>query len=229
MKDGVILAVSLIRTILLYMLIIFSLKIMGKRQISELQTSELVVTLLVSNIATIPMQNPGQPLISGAIPIIALVIFEVVVSVIMLKNSKFRKFLCGSPIVVIDDGKIMQNELKTLRMTVEDLSEELRQLDVFSLEDVSYAIVETNGKLSVLKKPDKQPPDASSLGIEVPDEGIDAVVVSDGEISDFSLSLCGLSKEWIEEVVQNENIKISDIFIMTANKNKDYNIIENEI
>jgi Predicted membrane protein len=229
MKDGVILAVSLIRTILLYMLIIFSLKIMGKRQISELQTSELVVTLLVSNIATIPMQNPGQPLISGAIPIIALVIFEVVVSVIMLKNSKFRKFLCGSPIVVIDDGKIMQNELKTLRMTVEDLSEELRQLDVFSLEDVSYAIVETNGKLSVLKKPDKQPPDASSLGIEVPDEGIDAVVVSDGEISDFSLSLCGLSKEWIEEVVQNENIKISDIFIMTANKNKDYNIIEKEI
>ena len=229
MKDGVILAVSLIRTILLYMLIIFSLKIMGKRQISELQTSELVVTLLVSNIATIPMQNPGQPLISGAIPIIALVIFEVVVSVIMLKNSKFRKFLCGSPIVVIDDGKIMQNELKTLRMTVEDLSEELRQLDVFSLEYVSYAIVETNGKLSVLKKPDKQPPDASSLGIEVPDEGIDAVVVSDGEISDFSLSLCGLSKEWIEEVVQNENIKISDIFIMTANKNKDYNIIEKEI
>lgn len=211
------------------MLIIFALKIMGKRQISELQTSELVVTLLISNIATIPMQNPGQPLISGAIPIIVLVVFEVIVSIIMLKNSKFRKFICGSPIVVIDDGKIMQNELKMLRMTVEDLFEELRQIDVFSIEDVSYAIVETNGKLSVLKKTGKQPPDASTLGIEVPDEGIDAVVVSDGEISDFSLSLCGLSKEWIDEVLQDENIDISDVFIMTANKGKKYNIIEKEI
>ncbi len=211
------------------MLIIFALKIMGKRQISELQTSELVVTLLISNIATIPMQNPGQPLISGAIPIIVLVVFEVIVSIIMLKNSKFRKFICGSPIVVIDDGKIMQNELKMLRMTVEDLFEELRQIDVFSIEDVSYAIVETNGKLSVLKKTGKQPPDASTLGIEVPDEGIDAVVVSDGEISDFSLSLCGLSKEWIDEVLQDENIDISDVFIMTANKEKKYNIIEKEI
>ena len=123
----------------------------------------------------------------------------------------------------------MQNELKMLRMTVEDLFEELRQIDVFSIEDVSYAIVETNGKLSVLKKTGKQPPDASTLGIEVPDEGIDAVVVSDGEISDFSLSLCGLSKEWIDEVLQDENIDISDVFIMTANKEKKYNIIEKEI
>ena len=202
---------------------------MGKRQISELQTSELVVTLLISNIATIPMQNPGQPLISGAIPIIILVAFEVIVSVIMLKSSKFRKFICGSPIVVINDGKIMQNELKMLRMTIEDLFEELRQIDIFSIEDIAYGIVETNGKLSVLKKPDKQPPDASTLGIEVPDDGIDAVVVSDGEISDFSLSLCGLSKPWIDEVLKGENVDIGDVFIMTANKNKQYNIIKKEI
>ncbi len=202
---------------------------MGKRQISELQTSELVVTLLISNIATIPMQNPGQPLISGAIPIIILVAFEVIVSVIMLKSSKFRKFICGSPIVVINDGKIMQNELKMLRMTIEDLFEELRQIDIFSIEDIAYGIVETNGKLSVLKKPDKQPPDASTLGIEVPDNGIDAVVVSDGEISDFSLSLCGLSKPWIDEVLKGENVDIGDVFIMTANKNKQYNIIKKEI
>lgn len=202
---------------------------MGKRQISELQTSELVVTLLISNIAAIPMQNTGQPLISGVVPIIVLIAFEVIVSIIMLKNSKFRKLICGSPIVVINNGKVMQNELKMLRMTIEDLFEELRQMDVFSLDDVSYAIVETNGKLSVLKKTDKQPPDASSLGVVVPDNGIDAVVISDGEISDFSLSLCGLSKDWIDGVLKGQNININDVFIMTANKNKQYNIIRKEL
>ncbi len=222
-------AISLIRTVLLYILIIFALKTMGKRQISELQTSELVVTLLISNIAAIPMQNTGQPLISGVVPIIVLIAFEVIVSMLMLKNSKFRRLICGSPIVVINNGKVMQNELKMLRMTIEDLFEELRQMDVFSLADVSYAIVETNGKLSVLKKTDKQPPDASSLGVVVPDNGIEAVVVSDGEISDFSLSLCGLSKDWVDGVLNGQNININDVFIMTANKNKQYNIIRKEI
>lgn len=222
-------AISLIRTVLLYILIIFALKTMGKRQISELQTSELVVTLLISNIAAIPMQNTGQPLISGVVPIIVLIAFEVIVSILMLKNSKFRKLICGSPIVVINNGKVMQNELKMLRMTIEDLFEELRQMDVFSLADVSYAIVETNGKLSVLKKNDKQPPDASSLGVVVPDNGIEAVVVSDGEISDFSLSLCGLSKDWVDGVLNGQNININEVFIMTANKNKQYNIIRKEI
>lgn len=201
---------------------------MGKRQISELQTSELVVTLLISDLAAIPMQNTGQPLISGIIPIVVLICFEITISMIMLKNSKFRKFICGSPIVVINNGKIMQNELKILRMTIEDLFEELRQLEIFSLEDVAFAMVETNGKLSVLKKPDKQPPDASSLGVVVPDNGIDAVIVSDGEISDFSLSLCGLSKDWVYRVLNGQNINISEVFIMTANKNKQFNIIRKE-
>ena len=228
-RDGFKLAVSLIRTVLLYILIVLALKITGKRQISELQTSELVVTLLISNIATIPMQNPGQPLVSGVIPIIVLVALEVIVSVLMLKSSKFRKLICGSPVVLIKEGKIMQNELKMLRMTVEDLFEELRQMDVFSIEDVDYAIAETNGTLSVLKKQEKQPPSASTLGIKTQNEGIEAVVVSDGEISDFSLGLCGLSKKWLEGILQDEKISLGEIFIMTANKNKIYKIIKKEI
>ena len=228
-RDGFKLAVSLIRTVLLYILIVLALKITGKRQISELQTSELVVTLLISNIATIPMQNPGQPLVSGVIPIIVLVALEVIVSVLMLKSSKFRKLICGSPVVLIKEGKIMQNELKMLRMTVEDLFEELRQMDVFSIEDVDYAIAETNGTLSVLKKQEKQPPNASTLGIKTQNEGIEAVVVSDGEISDFSLGLCGLSKKWLEGILQDEKVSLGEIFIMTANKNKIYKIIKKEI
>ena len=220
--------ISLIRTILLYVVIILAIKIMGKRQISDLQTSELVVTLMVSNIATIPMQNTAQPLLSGVIPILVLICCEVLVSIFMLKNSKFRKMICGKPVVIVDNGEIQQEELKNLRLSVEDLCQQLRQVDVFSIEDVAFAIIETNGKLSVLKKSEKQPPDASALKVTVPEAVIDTVVISDGEVSDFSLSLCGLTKGWVMDILKKKKLNVADVFIMTANKNKEYNIIEKE-
>lgn len=142
--------ISLIRTLLLYAVILAAVRLMGKRQISELQTSELVVTLLVSDIAAIPMQDTGQPLLSGLLPIAILVFCEIVTSVLMLKSPRARRLICGRPIVVIDDGNILQSELRRLRMTTEDLCEELRQKDVFRLEDVAYAIIETNGRMSVV-------------------------------------------------------------------------------
>lgn len=220
--------ISLIRTILLYIIIILAVRLMGKRQISELQTSELVVTFLISDIAAIPMQDTGQPLVSGFIPIAVLVCLEIILSAIMLKNSKFRKFICGKPIIVINNGKIEQRELRRLRMSTEDLFEQLRQLDVFNIQDISYALIETNGKMSILKKAKHQQPDASALGITIPDHGIDAVVISDGEISDFSLSLCGLTKEWVYGILQGKNLKLNDVFIMTANKNRNYYIVKKE-
>lgn len=222
-------SISLIRTILLYGIIILAIKLMGKRQISDLQTSELVVTLLVSNIAAIPMQNTGQPLISGIIPIAILVCCEVFISFIMLKNSKFRRAICGRPIVIIKDGKLQQNELRNLRMSTEDLFQQLRQMDIFNIQDLAFAIIETNGQLSVLKKTEKQQPDAATLGIVIPDKGVDTVVVSDGEICDFSLSVCGLTRDWVQGVLHGQNINMKDVFIMTANKTKEYHIIKKEI
>ena len=221
-------AISFIRTLLLYIVIIAAVRLMGKRQISELQTSELVVTLLISDIAAIPMQNTGQPLVSGFLPIAVLVACELIVSALMLKSAKFRRFVCGKPIIVINNGKIDQFQMKRLRMSTEDLSEQLRQMDVFHIEDVSYAIVETNGKLSVLKKPDKLQPDNSMLGIVIPDNGIETVIISDGEISQFSVSLCGLSQEWIDGVLQGENIKQTDVFLMTADRKRNYHIVKKE-
>lgn len=220
--------ISLIRTLFLYAVIIAAIRIMGKRQISELQTSELVVTLLISDLAVIPMQNTSQPLVSGFIPIATLVICELIISSIMVKNSKFRKFICGSPIVVINNGKVDQVQMKRLRITIEDLFEQLRQADVFNISDVAFAIVETNGKMSVIKKPESEPPNASSLGIIIPNKGIDAVVVSDGEISDFSLSICNLTTDWVYKILKNEKIELKDVFIMTANKSKEFNIIKKE-
>lgn len=220
--------VSLIRTILLYIVVILAVRLMGKRQISELQTSELVVTLLISDIASIPMQDSGMPIFSGLIPIIILVVCEIILSALMLKNGKFRKFICGKPVVIINDGKIDQKAMKDLRMSTEDLSEQLRQLDAFNIEDVAFAIVETNGKMSITKKPSKQQVDASMLGLNVPNNGIETVVISDGEISDFSLSLCNLSENWLRNTLKEKNINIEDIFIMTADKNKNFNIIKKE-
>lgn len=202
---------------------------MGKRQIGELQTSELVVTLLISDIAAIPMQDTEQSLLSGIVPILILIVCEIIISIIMLKRAGFRRMICGKPIVIISDGKIDQSEMHKLRMSTEDLSEELRQQGIFNLEDVGFAIVETNGKLSVLKKPNKDTPTAEEMGIEIKDKGLEAVVISDGEISKCSLRICGLNREWLIDKLKKENIKLNDVFLMIANRQGEYKIVKKEL
>lgn len=220
--------IAFVRTILLYILVIIAMRIMGKRQISEMQTSELVIMLLISDIAAIPMQDTGQSLVSGVIPMFTLVAVEVILSVWMLKNSRLRKLICGSPVVIINDGKIDQAMMKKLRMSTEDLFEQLRQVDIFNINDVAYAIVETNGKVSIIKKAENQELTASMMNIPQEKVLLDMVVISDGEISNSSLKFCNLDKQWIENTLKKENKKLKNIFIMTANSNKKYTIIEKE-
>lgn len=220
--------ISVIRTILLYIVIILAIRIMGKRQIGELQTSELVVTLLISDIAAIPMQNTEQSLLSGIVPILILIVCEIIISFLILKRAGFRRIICGKPIVIISDGKINQSEMHRLRMSTEDLSEELRQQGIFNIEDVGFAIVETNGKLSVLKKPEKDIPTAEELGIKTNDKGLEVVVISDGEISKYSLKICGLSRDWLFDTLKKENTELNDVFLMIANGQGEYKIIEKE-
>ncbi len=220
--------ISFVRTVLLYIVILLAVRLMGKRQISELQTSELVVTLLISDIAAIPMQDTGQPLASGFIPIAVLVMCEIAISVFMLKSGKFRRLVCGKPIVLIDNGKIQQQEMNRLRLSIEDLFEELREKDVFSINDVAWAIMETNGKLSIIKKPEKDSPTNQLLGLSPPDTGMEVVIISDGEYSDSSLRLCGKNRQWAQEILKRRGIFPKQIFIMTANSNGDYTIIPRE-
>ena len=220
--------ISVIRTILLYIVIILAIRIMGKRQIGELQTSELVVTLLISDIAAIPMQNTEQSLLSGIVPILILIVCEIIISFLMLKRAGFRRIICGKPIVIISDGKINQSEMHQLRMSTEDLSEELRQQGIFNIEDVGFAIVETNGKLSVLKKPEKDIPTAEELGIKTNDKGLEVVVISDGEISKYSLKIFGLNRDWLFDILKKENTELNDVFLMIANGQGEYKIIEKE-
>ena len=218
--------ITVIRTILLYIVIIIAVRIMGKRQISELQTSELVVTLLISDIAAVPMQNTDQSMLSGIIPIFVLIVCEIFISLVMLKNDKFRRVICGKPVIVINDGKIDQKAMTELRMSTEDLFEELRQKDVFRIEDVSFAIIETNGKISILKKPSSETVTAAQLGVQTKNNGMQAVIVSDGHISDSSIEFCGLNKKWLKQNLIRERVQLKDIFIMTADKGKRYNNIK---
>ena len=220
--------ISMIRTVLLYIVILLAVRLMGKRQISELQTSELVVTLLISDIAAVPMQDTAQPMFSGVIPILILVVCEILLSVFMLKSHRFHRFVCGKPVLVISAGQIQQNNLRILRMTVEDLAEQLRQKDVSRIEDVDYAIVEPNGKLSVIRKPDKDTVTPSLLGLRCENNGVEAVVVCDGAYSDSSLALCRKTRNWVDRILKEQDVSLQDVFLMTATSRGDYRIIRKE-
>lgn len=220
--------ISAIRAILLYVIIIFAVRMMGKRQISEMQTSELVITLLMSNIASIPMQDTEQSMLSGIIPIMVLLVCEILISYLMLKKSGIRRIICGKPVIVINDGTIDQNAMKELRISTEDLYEQLRQKDVFDISEVAYAILETNGKMSVFKKAQYETLTAKDMEIEKEESILQVAIISDGEIAKSSLKICGLGTNWLYETLKNENIALKDIFLMTADKYKNYRIIRKE-
>jgi len=184
------------------------------------------VTMLMSDLASLAVESTSKPLLGGLIPMFILVMCEIFLSGAMIKNAGIRRAICGRPIVVINDGTIDQRELKRLRMSVEDLSESLRQQSVFSFDDVKFAIVETNGTLSIMKKPEKENPTMSDLKLKADDNGIESVVISDGTLSDYSMKLCKIDKAFIEKTLKKEKINQKDIFIMTVNRKHDYKIIK---
>ena len=165
-------AVTLVRATVLYAVVIFLIRVMGKRQIGELQPAEFVVTMLVSEIASIPMQDNTIPILNSISALFVLVAYEVITSAVSLKSYKFRAFMQGHPIIVIRDGVIDIKALKKMRMSVNDLMGALRQKDVFEISQVSYAIFETNGQISVLLKPENMNATAGDLNLRPQDEGM---------------------------------------------------------
>ena len=220
--------ITLARTITLYIAIIVSVRIMGKRQIGELQANELVVTIMISELAAIPLQDLNRPILNGIVAIFTLVILELTLSAIALKSSKARRVISGRPAVVINQGHIDQAEMKKIRMSIDDLMENLRQQSIFEVEDVNFAIVETNGKLSVLLKPEKLPADASMTGKVPEDKGLRCVVINDGVIQPHSLPFTSLTKDKLEDLLKQKRIELKDVFLMTADQSKDYLIIKRE-
>lgn len=213
--------VSVIRTIILYFVLMFSMRIMGKRQLGELQPNELVVTLLLSDLAAVPMQENGLPLFNGVLPILVLVAIEVVASVLMLKYPSISRLVSGSPMPVIKDGKVDQRVMKQLRLTVDDLVESLRQQDIFDIRQVQYAIAETNGHISAYCYPQFQNATAGDVKAHNKDVGMPVVVVSDGKRSDWGLALCDLDDKWLQKQLQKQGCTLDEVFLLTATKTGD--------
>lgn len=217
------------RTFLLYILVIFCLRFMGKRQIGELQPSELVTTIVISNIAAIPIENLGSPLINGVVPIIMLACFEVILSAINLKSKFFRRIISGTPMMVIRNGTVDQQALRDIRFSIDDLMEQLRGSGYFNLDEIAYAIVETNGQVSVYNKFDSRPVTCGDLGIKAPQvDGLPVVIISDGIIEKRALAFCNVDQKWLDDILKKEGKSAKDIFIMTCDISRDYIIIPKE-
>lgn len=217
-----------VRTVLMYGAILAAVRVMGKRQISQLQTSELVVTLLISELAMLPIQEGNLPLWTGVLPMAVLVLCELLVSFGMLKSSRFRKLVCGSPTVVIQRGEILQNEMRRLRITTEDLMEQLRQNGVFYLEDVAWAIIETNGMMNVIRRPEEDPVTPRQLQLKPEPPVLETSVISDGEVSLHSLKLVGKDRDWLDRRLKEQGIAVKDIFLMTARSDGKWRIIKKQ-
>ncbi len=208
--------VVLIRSLMLYLLVIFAVRLMGKRQLGELQPSELVITILVSNIATLPIEDVNIPVIVGVTPILALVCFEVLVSWINLKFPKLRKLISGSPKIIVRGGCIERDILRELRFSVDDLLMALRSKDIFDISEVQYAIVETTGSVSVIKKADLETPTRKDLKISAEISDPPVLIISDGNFIDKAMESMKLSRSAVESLVKANGMELSDIFIMTV-------------
>lgn len=217
--------VSVFRTIILYLLILVSLRLMGKRMISELQTSELVVTLMLSELAVLPIQNHQEPLTEGIAPMLVLVIFEILISFAMLKSLRIRQLICGRPVVIINDGKIDQKAMKKLRITTDELTEQLRQQNSFFLDEVAYAIIETNGALSVIKHSGDDILTPKQAGVNAKDKGLECLVISDGVLSGHSIELMGKTPKWVLDRVAEQHLNLKDVFMMTLDTTGRFTII----
>ena len=202
---------------------------MGKRQLGELQPNELVVAIIISNIATLSLQDNGIPILGTVLPIFTLVACEVIISFCSLKSVIIRRLVSGNPIIIIRDGCIDQREMILLRWTIDDLMEQLRINGVFDITEVSFAIVETSGSLSVSLKPVYRPLTLNQLHITSNENNAPPVVIiSDSKISDDALRYCGVNKNWLYSILKKENFIIADIFIMTCDRSLNYNIIRKE-
>lgn len=208
--------IAFIRTIILYVFVVIAVRFMGKRQIGQLQPSELVVTILISELAAIPMQETGIPLVSGFIPIVTLVCCEALVDVLALRSYKFRRLISGRPSVLVRNGVIDQNEMNKQGFTLDDLMEEIRIAGYMSIDEVDYAIVETNGQLSVFPKSENKPVTAGMMNIQVTDGGLPTTVICDGLLSLPSLESVGKDIQWLQNTIAAQGLKTQDVFLMTV-------------
>lgn len=218
----------LIRTVIIYLLLVLAIRTTGKRQIGELEISELVSTFLLSEIASAPIGNQEIPLSFAVFPILTIICLEVIVSFLAMRFPLMKKLFLGSPIILIRRGKLRQKELTRARMTVEELLSELRQNGVASIEEVAYAILENNGKLSVTPKADQKPLTPTDLRLQIQEKGIAHAVIVDGIVKKEVLNSTGRNRDWLDKVLRQNHCSLSEVFLLTVDDSGHVHIIPKE-
>ena len=208
------------RTVILYLLLMVGLRLMGKRQIGELEPSELVLTLIISDLAAVPMQDFGIPLVNGVFPIIILLCLSMILSFVNLKSVRFRSILCGKPAIIIREGRLVQQNMNKTRLTIDELYEQLRSQGVTDLKSVKYAILETNGKISVLPYTQESPVTPKILGVQVQDETLlPILLINDGRIMSDNLRVSGRDMRWLEQQLRSRKLSSPrQVFLLTVDE-----------
>ena len=220
---------SYFRTVVLYLVLIFVIRMMGKRQIGQMEASEFVVTMLVANLAAIPMQDSGIPLYSGLVPILTVLGMELCLSCMIMKSVLFRRLLCGKPVILIDNGHILQDNLRRTRVTLDELTGHLREKDVLDIRTVQYAILETDGNLSVFPYPKERPASAKDAGIEAKPQYLPVTVIEDGYLSQENLRLTGKDEQWLDSILQAHHAGREDTLLLTVDKQDKVTFIRKEL
>ena len=208
-----------LRTIILYILITAGVRLMGKRQVGELEPSELVLSLIIADLASVPMQDYGIPLLTGVVPIITLLSLTMILSVLTMKSIRFRALMCGRPSIMVQNGALNQREMSRNRLTVDELLEELRGKGYTDLSQIKYAILETNGQLSVLPYANQKPPTARDMKVSVEEGGLPRVVVSDGKLLERNLKALGHDRPWLDKQLSQRGCRdMSQVFLLLVDE-----------
>ena len=208
--------VGILRTVLFYGVLILVVRLMGKRQLGQLEPSEFVVTMLVANLASIPLEQTELPIHTGLVPIFTVLLLELFLSWLSLKSVLLRKFFCGKPTILVENGNILQKNLKQSRITLDELTSKLREKDVLDLRSVQYAILETGGNLSVFPYPKEKPASAKEAGVQVKKQYIPLTIISDGEVLPDNLQKAGKDRKWLERVLKEKDATVKNTYLLTV-------------
>lgn len=220
--------VTFIRALIIYFFVITAVRLMGKRQVGELKPHELVITILLSAIAVIPLEENSMPLANCLVPIMLFISLEILVAALSMKSLKFRNLIQGRPIFIIRKGKLDQKKLRELRFTVDDIVDALRQKDIFDLSEVEDAIIETNGSISVLPKAENKPLTPADVGISVEEKGMPIAIVMDGKPVNEYFNECKIKDSEIELILQTQNRDVKKIMLLTIDDNGNTYLIDKE-
>lgn len=220
---------GLIRSFFLYLILIAVIRLMGKRQLGQMEASEFVVTMLVADLAAVPMQDLGIPLLSGLVPILTVLFLELFLSALSYYSITVRKLFCGKPVILMEDGKILQGNLKKTRITPDELTELLREKSITDLSTVKYAILEANGQLSALTYPEYQPLTPFDMQIKKDELDLPITIISGGKLLKENLKLSGRDEAWLNQYLQQHDSTVSNVYLLTVESSgKTYLSIQTE-